>query len=217
MSTRHELERAFWTPVIVAQLEEHARLGPPLESAVLARYRRAGSPPLAEGAWQSDAHLAEWAAKELRPVLDAALELAEEHVQDTGTAHAGPERGWQASAWANICGHGTFNRPHAHGDAYWTAIYYVRVDPGRGGELVLHDPRNPAIEMHAPGLRFRPSGGEGAIHTRPEPGMLVLFPAWLSHSISPYQGEGMRISVAMNLSARFGPAVKRSRDIRRVR
>lgn len=217
MSTSHDLERAFWTPVIVAQLEEQARIRPALEAAILARYEQAGAPSPKEGAWQSDVRLMEWAAREVRPVADAAIALAEEHTHDTGTFPGGAERGWEPMAWANICGHGTFNRAHAHGDAYWTAVYYVRVDPGEGGELVLHDPRGPALEMHAPSLRFRPSGGEGAIHTAPEPGLLVLFPAWLSHSISPYRGEGLRISVAMNIAARFGPAVRRNRNVRRVR
>jgi hypothetical protein len=29
---------------------------------------------------------------------------------------------------------------------------------------------------------------------------MVLFPAWLFHAVQPYKGDGVRISVAFNLS-----------------
>jgi hypothetical protein len=31
--------------------------------------------------------------------------------------------------------------------------------------------------------------------------MIVIFPAWLSHAVRPYNGTGSRISIAINLSA----------------
>jgi hypothetical protein len=31
--------------------------------------------------------------------------------------------------------------------------------------------------------------------------MLILFPSWLTHSVAPWHGEGLRISIAINLSA----------------
>lgn len=80
-------------------------------------------------------------------------------------------------------------------------MFYVRSDPGSGGELLLHDPRRPMNEMHAPQLRFRPSGGEMLVNLAPEPGMLVMMPGWLTHSVKRWDGEGRRISVALNLSA----------------
>lgn len=215
MSIEHHLERAFWTPVIVADMPDHARIAPELEATILARYEEAPGLP-ADGGWQSDLKLLEWGGPAALAVRDAAIELAEMHTADTREGREGEKRGWASMAWANICGDGTYNRPHVHGDAYWTAVYYVRVDPGEGGELVLHDPRLPALEMHAPRLRFRPNGGEGAINTAPEAGMLLLFPGWLSHSIAPYSGGGLRISMAMNLAARFGPAVELDPTVRRT-
>jgi hypothetical protein len=76
------------------------------------------------------------------------------------------------------------------------------VDEGSGGELILFDPRLPVINMAAPRLRFRHNGGERSIVLQPEPGMLILLPAWLQHSVSPWEGDGQRISVAMNLKPR---------------
>src|SRR6185312_14533673 len=84
---------------------------------------------------------------------------------------------------------------------FWSAVYYVRIDEGEGGELVLDDPRMPMMEMHAPFLRFRNAGGDKAIRLRPSAGQIVIFPSWLVHSVTPWQGEGLRISIAVNLSA----------------
>ena len=43
---------------------------------------------------------------------------------------------------------------------------------------------------------------------RPKPGLLLLFPSWLSHAVRPYRGAGVRISIAINMTPT--PGVKRS-------
>ena len=91
--------------------------------------------------------------------------------------------------------------PHIHGGTYWSAVYYVRAGEGEGGQLVLHDPRMPALRMHAPGLRFKDAGPDVRTTIEPKSGLMVLFPAWLLHSVEPWQGDGHRISVAMNIRA----------------
>ena len=105
---------------------------------------------------------------------------------------------------------GASNQFHRHPGAFWSAVYYVddgyggSPDRALGGELVLEDPRMPAIRMAAPDLRFRRPGGKADHHEtwmRPESGRIVMFPAWLSHAVRPYRGSGLRISVAVNLSA----------------
>jgi uncharacterized protein (TIGR02466 family) len=96
---------------------------------------------------------------------------------------------------------GAFNMPHIHGGCFWSAVYYVRAGDGEGGQLVLHDPRMPSLRMHAPGLRFKDAGPDVRAEIQPKSGLIILFPAWLSHSVEPWQGEGHRISVAMNIRA----------------
>jgi hypothetical protein len=78
---------------------------------------------------------------------------------------------------------------------------YVRVSKGEGGQLVLHDPRMPELRMHAPGVHFAKMGPEVKAEIKPKAGLLILFPAWLSHSVEPWEGSGDRISVAMNIRA----------------
>ena len=57
--------------------------------------------------------------------------------------------------------------------------------------------------MYAPTLKFMGEDGQsvGAAETiRPRPGLLFLFPSWLFHQVRPYRGDGLRISIAFNLS-----------------
>ena len=35
---------------------------------------------------------------------------------------------------------------------------------------------------------------------RPQPGLLLMFPSWLSHAVRPYRGDGVRISIAINMT-----------------
>ena len=113
--------------------------------------------------------------------------------------------------WANVSGQGASNQLHSHPGSFWSAVYYVddgyggSNDRSLGGELEIEDPRIPMINMEAPDLRFRPSKDSPAVPhdalIRPASGRLLMFPGWLRHAVKPYLGNGVRISVAMNLTA----------------
>jgi uncharacterized protein (TIGR02466 family) len=202
MNSEYQLEQVFWTPVVVARLPQAAAINDPLEAAI--RQRRldeAGVQRSNVKGWHSDTKLIQWAAAAVRPVLDEVFALADEHTFDS-KAEDGRCCGWQIEAWANVSGRGAYHVPHYHPGHYWSAIYYVRMGEGAGGELVLFDPRLPVINMAAPRLSFRHNGGERTIVLSPEAGMLILFPAWLQHSVTPWEGDGERVSIAMNLKPR---------------
>jgi uncharacterized protein (TIGR02466 family) len=113
----------------------------------------------------------------------------------------GPQSQWIVEAWANVNERGSANMRHVHGGCYWSAVYYVRIDEGEGGQLILHDPRMPTLAMHAPYLRFNKTGGEREVRIKPQVGRLVIFPSWLGHEVEPWQGDGVRISIALNIIA----------------
>jgi uncharacterized protein (TIGR02466 family) len=138
----------------------------------------------------------DWAGKAGRRLVEHATALA---TQNT-TAEGGSIR-WAVDAWANVSTTGASNRAHVHGASFWSAVYYVEIGDGTGGALVLHDPRMPALRMHAPSLRFKDGGSEVFASIMPKAGLMVLFPAWLSHSVEPWEGSGTRISIAMNIRA----------------
>lgn len=190
--------RLFTTPVIVDQLDRAEALNAALEPKILERFARDSGLTLSNrGGWQSKRDFPQWAGDEGRAILQRALDLASAH---TTRANGTPPK-WTADIWANVSGPGAFNMPHVHTGTFWSAVYYVQVGEGEGGQLVLHDPRMPALRMHAPGVVFRNMGPEMKAELSPKPGTLVLFPAWLSHSVEPWDGTGQRISVAMNIRA----------------
>jgi uncharacterized protein (TIGR02466 family) len=202
MSAGYRLDLAFSTPIIVDHIEDAEAVNAALESVIVSRRRedKGINRSNTAGGWHSDTKLLHWAGDQVRPVVARMAGLADSHVVDK-QARPGQRRGWMLEAWANVNETGAANAPHSHGACFWSAVYYVRIGEGEGGEIQFTDPRMPAIEMHAPFLFFRDSGGERLLRIRPEPGLILLFPSWLVHSVTPWQGEGLRISIAVNLSA----------------
>lgn len=195
----------FDTPLIADRIDDAALLAE-LKRLILAR-REAdrGIEASNLGGWHSTRDMADWGGESARAVADRVIGLAERCTIDVG-AKPGRERyRWRAEMWANVSPPGASNAAHAHPGCYWSAVLYVDAgDKDAGGEFVLSDPRLPMLRMHAPDLRFRRPGRQeeqDEIAIVPETGLLLMFPAWLMHSVRPYRGQGLRISVAVNLSA----------------
>jgi uncharacterized protein (TIGR02466 family) len=187
----------FPTPVIVDELSDASEINRQLEEAILSQQETEPGLKLSNrGGWQSKRNFRLWAGEAGARIIDHAVGLAN---SSTGHRQDRSPPQWNVDVWANVSRSGAFNMSHIHGGSYWSAVYYVRAGEGEGGQLVLHDPRMPALRMHAPGLRFKDTGPDVRAEIQPKSGLMVLFPAWLSHSVEPWQGEGNRISVAMNI------------------
>lgn len=197
--SRGTVQKLFATPVVTDLLPSADKLNLELEPLILARQAEQPGHKLSNrGGWQSEHDLPIWAGEAGRMVIRHALLLADSHTYGP----KGDGSRWRCEAWANVSGSGHFNMPHVHSGTFWSAVYYVRVGDGEGGQLVLHDPRMPGLQMHAPHLGFRGLGPEVQAKVEPKPGLMVLFPAWLSHSVEPWSGTGNRISIAMNIRAK---------------
>jgi len=207
MIGKAELRTYFATPVIVAELTEAAQLNPALAATI--RARSASTPSVEHsnlGGWQSAWDLADWGGAEAKAILDTAADLATRATSDRAGK---PVRvTWKMNAWANVNRGGHGNEFHTHPGSFWSGTYYVHdggiaTDPSLGGEFEMADPRGVAPAMYAPALSFAMPGGQSAGASeliRPKAGLLVLFPAWLSHAVRPYKGTHERISIAFNLS-----------------
>jgi uncharacterized protein (TIGR02466 family) len=197
--SRGLVHKLFATPVVTDRLPTADKLNSELAPLILAQQATTPGHRLSNrGGWQSEHDLPAWGGEAARAVIRHALLLADAHT-------TGPETDrsrWLCDAWANVSESGQFNMPHIHSATFWSAVYYVSVGEGEGGQLVFHDPRMPGIAMHAPHLGFKGAGPERQFEIVPEPGLMVLFPAWLWHSVEPWTGTGRRISVAMNIRAR---------------
>ena len=88
--------------------------------------------------------------------------------------------------WSIVSKEGMEGKAHAHKGAVSIAYY---VDPGESGE-------------EAGGLMqfFANGPDKGPTHrVVPKPGMLILFPSRLQHSVSRYTGDKPRIVISANL------------------
>lgn len=201
-----ELRNYFATPIAVIELENAASLNRALAETVLAR--EAAHPTVQHsnlGGWQSSWDFPTWGGQAGDTVLRTAVALANRMTVDRQGQPVDIK--WRINAWANVnrAGHG--NEFHTHPGCYWSGTYYVddggiSENPSLGGEFEMQDPRGVAPAMYAPMLCFATPGGRsvGANELiRPKAGLMVLFPAWLSHGVRPYRGHRMRISLAFNL------------------
>lgn len=202
-----ELRNLFATPVAMFQVPGAEAINEALEARVFEREKAVQSVHHSNwGGWQSPADFDTWCGPEGEAVLDTTRAIATKLTVDRTGRPASTE--WRMNAWANVNRHGQGNEFHTHPGAFWSATYYVRdggagSDPALGGEFEIADPRGVAPAMLAPELCFATRGGAsvGSSETvRPVPGMLMLFPSWLSHGVRPYAGNQVRISIAMNLT-----------------
>jgi uncharacterized protein (TIGR02466 family) len=189
----------FGTPVIIDELDEAAEINAELSKSIDERRTvDQGVVRSNAGGWHSKRDFTHWSGEAGRKLLLRVLTLARDHTMAAG---GGPPPEWSAEAWANVSTAGAWNKPHVHGGAFWSGVYYVRAPESDSGQLVLHDPRMPALRMYAPGLLFKGAGAEQIARIRPTTGMVVMFPSWLLHSVEPWDGEGERISIAFNIFA----------------
>ena len=85
---------------------------------------------------------------------------------------------------------------HVHPNANVSGVYYVTAPPetlgqGDAGKISFYDPRPRATMAQLPFQATRH-------RVAPVPGDMYLFPSWLEHSVSAFQGEGERLCIAFN-------------------
>ena len=100
--------------------------------------------------------------------------------------------------WANINPPGGMNQAHIHPNALFSGVYYIKT-PANSGRLKIFDPR-PGAQIQMP---TRKSGNPGKYLWRdaniePMTGRIIMFPAWLWHSVEENISNDIRISVSFN-------------------
>ena len=100
--------------------------------------------------------------------------------------------------WAYINPPGGMNMPHLHPNALFSGVYYVKSQP-QSGRLKIYDPR-PGVQTNMP---IRKPGNPGKdmwreVNLEPIVGRIIMFPAWLWHSVEENRSNDIRISVSFN-------------------
>jgi uncharacterized protein (TIGR02466 family) len=206
-----QIQGLFPTPLISSVLPNSSGLCADLRALILERRTQSqGEKRSNVGGWQSEADFPAWSGTPGSILIEAVREVADVYTVLVQEGQLERHRiDWGVRAWANVSERGAANELHYHPGAYWSCVFYV--DDGGidgsdayGGALEFVDPRGPVPLMHAPTVKMAiaqcANAGLGE-RIYPKNGMLVMFPSWLGHRVTAYNGNGTRISIAINFSA----------------
>ncbi|MCY4487294.1 MAG: TIGR02466 family protein [Deltaproteobacteria bacterium] len=108
--------------------------------------------------------------------------------------------------WSIINPPGSSNRAHIHPGCLWSGVYYVQA-PTNAGRIEFIDPRTQNLMSPAEYIpdTKRPRSCWTKVRYKPVAGRMLIFPAWLYHSVDPNRSkakgkEADRIIVSFNLS-----------------
>lgn len=205
-----EVRSLFPTPLVIARAPVSEADNAVLRKTILDREAEGGVTHSNMGGWQSADDFVVWGTEAGARLLGFAEALADQLTADRAGNRV--QIDWFVNAWANVNRRGHANQVHAHPGCLWSGCYYVDDggagdDPAQGGAFEMMDPRGLAPAMYVPELRPAFSGCEttgGSELIQPRTGQLLMFPAWLSHGVRPYLGNGTRISIAFNFALADG-------------
>ncbi len=185
--------RLFPTVVWRAEIgpDAHRRINEAIV-AKLAALRRGTAAPAAGRGWQSGHDLHELDEfRELTDCIGVTVKDAFEYLRIGEVAFD------ITGCWANVNAPGVAHRMHSHPNNLLSGVYYVRVP--RGGDTInFHDPRSQTGILRPPVVELTADNTDQVV-VRVGVGTLLLFPAWLLHSVDTNRGDRDRISVSFNV------------------
>ena len=101
------------------------------------------------------------------------------------------------SAWSIINKKKASNARHIHSNSFISAVYYVSA-PNNCGDILFHDPREAKVIRKPNKVKANKLNAE-VINITPQPGLLVLFPSYLYHSVSENNSNEDRIIISFNI------------------
>ncbi len=182
-------------PTLVWKIQVRAEVHEPIDASALGLLHslRQGLPELKPGeAWQSGHALHR--REELRELCDCVSRAAASVLQFLNIGERAIEI---TGCWANLYAPCAAHRAHSHPNNYLSAVYYVRTWPG-ADSINFHDPRSQTGVIRPPVTELTAANTDQVV-VRVSNGTLLVFPAYLHHSVDANaSGEG-RVSVSFNL------------------
>lgn len=99
--------------------------------------------------------------------------------------------------WANISPPGASHKAHHHPNNFLSGVYYVQTGPG-ADSINFHDPRVQTGIIRPPVTELTAANTDQVV-VRVHDGTLLLFPAYLEHSVDANESGRERISVSFNV------------------
>lgn len=182
-------------PTLVWKMTLEARLRESIEAKVLAslaRMRR-DLPPLAPGqGWQSVQTL--HTLEEFRDLVSCVTRAVPGVLR---FLNIGYDRFEITACWASVLARGAEHRMHQHPNNFLSGVYYVRTNPG-ADTINFHDPRNQTAIIRPPVVALTAENADQVV-VSVKNGMLLLFPAYLPHSVAANASPEERISISFNI------------------
>lgn len=145
-----------------------------------------------EESWQSDHGLHE--LDQFRNVVDCINEAADSVLEYLKVGH---EPVKITGCWANVNAPGAGHRAHSHPNNYLSGVYYVRTHEG-ANTINFLDPR-PQTGIILPPVTELTTENTDQVVVKVGDGTLLLFPAWLQHSVDANRSGRTRISMGFNV------------------
>ena len=162
--------------------------------ALLADLRRGVAPLAAGEGWQSEPELALHARAELRELADCVDHASRSILR---FLRIGPDAVEITGSWVTILARGAAHRRHSHPNNFLSAVYYVQTDSG-ADTINFHDPRVQTGVIRPPVVELTDENTDQVV-VRVHPGTLLLFPAYLEHSVGANTGTQERVSLSFNI------------------
>jgi uncharacterized protein (TIGR02466 family) len=182
-------------PTLVWKIQLEAQLRREIDtsvSAVLQRLR-ADKPPLTPGhGWQSVQTL--HTREEFRDLVFCVRQAVTTILQ---FLRIGYQEFEVTACWATMLAPGAEHKTHFHPNNYLSAVYYLRTH--RGADTInFHDPRNQTGIIRPPVSELTNENTDQVV-VRVKEGTLLVFPAYLRHSVDANAGDKERISISFNI------------------
>jgi len=106
-------------------------------------------------------------------------------------------------SWININPPQSFNLKHLHPRSLFSGVYYACVPEGDCGDIIFHRDNLPLSYIPDYIVEEWNDLTSGTATYKIQTGMLLIFPSWFEHSVSPNFTNQDRISIAFNTNYNF--------------
>jgi uncharacterized protein (TIGR02466 family) len=111
--------------------------------------------------------------------------------------HIGDSEFEITACWATVLAPGAAHKLHSHPNNFVSGAYYLRT-PGGADTINFHDPRRQAYVIRPPVVELSAENTDQVV-VRVREGTLLLFPAYLEHSVDANASNEERISLSFNV------------------
>jgi uncharacterized protein (TIGR02466 family) len=106
-------------------------------------------------------------------------------------------------SWYNVNGPKSYNLKHLHCRSLFSGVFYLKVPDGEVGDIMFY--RDNLFLSYLPDdlVRDWNQMTSGVAKYPPEKNMLLIFPSWLEHSVTPNYTLEDRISLSFNTNTKY--------------